>query len=181
MHTVLEGTTKSGEPYIIRYPEASDTLSVWEYVNRLSKERTFVRFQGEVVSLESEEKFVTDILEKIQKHLNVTLFLLVGGNVQGISSIQMQSKTESHVGILGISIDKSIRGQGLGKILMQAVISEASTHLNGLRLITLKLKAANTTALSLYKKLGFKKYGRLPCGTQHRGQYMDEILMFKKL
>lgn len=181
MHTVLEGTTQNGAAYTIRYPEASDAHSVWEYVNRLSKERTFVRFQGEVVSLESEEKFVADIVEKIQKHLNVTLFLTVGGNVQGISSIEMQTKTESHVGILGISIDKSIRGQGLGKILMQTVISEACVHLNGLRIITLKLKAANTTALSLYKKLGFKKYGRLPCGTQHREQFMDEILMFKKV
>ena len=55
---VEEGESKKGMVFTIRYPKSDDAVSVWEYINRLSKERTYIRFQGEEISLEKEGKYI---------------------------------------------------------------------------------------------------------------------------
>lgn len=55
---VFEGQTKDGGKYIIRYPQAGDASAMTKYINALSKEKTFIRFQGEKVTLESEKKYL---------------------------------------------------------------------------------------------------------------------------
>lgn len=179
MPIVKEGRTKDERPYVIRYPQSDDVQGVWEYINKLSKERTYVRFQGEDIPIEQEERFIAEEMKKIAELKGVLLFLIVDQKVHGICGIRLHDKTESHVGTLGISIDESVRGQGLGEILMQEAVAEAARKLPGIRMIELKVKAPNRVALALYKKLGFMEYGKLPEGTQHRGKFVDEIFMYK--
>ena len=47
-----QGKTSKGKELIIRYPNKDDAQLMREYINTLSEERTFIRFQGEKVSLE---------------------------------------------------------------------------------------------------------------------------------
>lgn len=178
MGVVKEGSAKDGTTYVIRTPEMGDVESVWKYINRLSKEKTFVRFQGEEIPIEKEEEFIKKCMQAAQDGKGVTLFLIVGGEVQGISGVEMQERTESHVGVLGLSVDASVRGRGLGEILMRAVMEE-SKKLKGLTIITLKVKAPNDIAIALYTKLGFIEYGHLPLGTQYRDVFVDEVMMYK--
>jgi RimJ/RimL family protein N-acetyltransferase len=178
MDVVQEGTAKDGTEFLIRYPETGDVESVWKYINRLSKERTFIRFQGEEIPIEKEEEYIAKRMREIQEGKDVTLFLVVDGEVQGISGIEMQDRTESHIGVFGLSIDASVRGKGLGETLMRAVMEE-SKKLKGLKIITLKVKAPNEVAIALYTKLGFVEHGRLPLGTQHQGAFIDEAMMYK--
>ncbi len=178
MHIVSEGVTAKGLHYVIRYPEMDDVRSAWEYINRLSKERTFVRFQGEEVSMEDEERFITHKRTAIREQRGVTLFLVVNDAVMGISSVDLNDKTENHVAVFGISIDASVRGHGLGEVLMRATMAEAETNLADLKIITLRMKAPNAAARSLYEKVGFTEYGLLPQGTQHAGAYVDDVLMY---
>lgn len=180
MSNIQEGTTKDGRSYIIRHPEIGDIESAWKYINRLSQERTFVSFQGEDISLEDEEKFVKSKIKDIQQHEGMALFLVVDGAVQGICSIECKPRSESHVGTLGLSLDISVRGEGLGRKLMESVIEEART-VTGLRVIVLTIKSPNTIAYSLYKKLGFEEFGILPGGTKHQDAFVDEIYMYKNI
>ena len=60
MKIVYQGKTKTGKEILIRYPQKGDELKLWEYINKLSKEKTFVRLQGEEVSKEDEAKYLND-------------------------------------------------------------------------------------------------------------------------
>jgi ribosomal-protein-alanine N-acetyltransferase len=68
-------------------------------------------------------------------------------------------------GIISFAVDKAYRGLGLGKRLLQTVITH---HRNiGIRRLTLQVRVSNTPAISLYKICGFTIVG------QHRGYYED--------
>jgi hypothetical protein len=49
---MYEWQTKQGKPYVIRHPQEGDARALCSYVNALSKERTFIGYQGEQISEE---------------------------------------------------------------------------------------------------------------------------------
>jgi|WetSurMetagenome_2_1015567.scaffolds.fasta_scaffold00353_22 ribosomal protein S18 acetylase RimI-like enzyme len=178
---VFEGLSKKGNKIIIGYPMKNDAQIFCDYINALSKEKTFVRFQGEEIKLEDETKYLNTQLERIIKRQTVELLAFCNNVLIGISSIDMKDKTESHEGVLGISIAKEYRGEGIGKIFMQLIIKEAEKNMPQLRIITLGVFGNNPLAISMYEKLGFKEYGRLPKGSLHKNNYVDHIYMYKNV
>lgn len=164
---------------VIRYPIKEDAKLMWEYINALSKEQTFISFQGEEVLLEEEEKYLKSQLERISKNLSVLLLVVCEGKVIGISGIDMKVRTEKHIGVFGISIAKEFRGEGIGSKLMQLVTSEAEKNIPQLEIITLGCFANNELARQMYQKFGFLEYGNLPKGIKLEKGYVDHIYMYK--
>jgi RimJ/RimL family protein N-acetyltransferase len=178
---VFEGLSKKGNKIVICYPTKDDAQIFCDYINALSKEKTFIRFQGEEISLKDEGKYLKDKLEKIAKKEAVELFVFFDNKLIGISEINMKDKTESHEGVLGISIAKEYREEGIGKIFMQTILQEAEKNIPQLRIITLGVFGNNPLAINMYKKFGFREYGKLPGGSLHRGKYIDHIHMYKNV
>lgn len=178
---VFQGKTSSGKDIIIRYPQEYDAQAMCDYINTLSKEQTFIRFQGEQISIEDETKYLNDQVQKIKDKKTVQLFVICNNQIVGIAGIDLKDKTESHEGVFGISLAKEFRGYGLGKELMKLTLEEAERNLPELRLVTLALLETNTLAQEIYRKFGFQEYGRLPGGSRHKGQYVDDIYMYKKI
>jgi RimJ/RimL family protein N-acetyltransferase len=178
---VFEGLSSKGNKIIIRYPVKGDVEQMRDYINSLSKEQTFIRFQGEQVTLGHETKYLNRQLKRIVKKTTVELFVFCNNKLIGISSIDMKDKTESHEGVFGISIANEYRGEGIGKIFMKMVLEEAERHMPQLRIITLGIFGGNVIAKSMYEKFGFKEYGRLPKGVLHKGKYVDHIYMYKNI
>ncbi len=166
---------------IIRYPARYDAQALCDYINTLSKEQTYIRFQGEQITLEDEAKYLDGQLDKIAKKQAVQLLVFSNNQLIGIAGIDMKDKTESHEGVFGISLAKDYRGEGIGKILMRLVLEEAESNLPQLRIITLGVFSNNSLAMEMYKKFGFKEYGRLPKGVLHRGEYVDHVYMYKSI
>ncbi len=164
---------------VFRYPTKKDLRAMWEYINTLSQERTFIRFQGENISLEEEEKYLNSLLEKIAKKQAVQLLAVCGGEIVGISDVVMKDKTEKHLGIFGITIAKNTRGQGIGTRLMEMIIDEARRNLPQLEILVLDVFANNDLAKSMYKKFGFVEYGLLLNGIKLENGYADDVLMYK--
>lgn len=181
MKIVYQGKTKTGKEIIVRYPQIGDEKEMWRYINELSKEKTFVRFQGEEISLEEETKYVRDQLGLIEKRQSVKLLIFSGNILIGITEVNMRDKTEKHVGILGISIAKDFRGEGLGKLLMELILKEAEKELPNLKIVTLEVYSTNDIAKNLYEQFGFVKYGILPNGIIRGGSFEDAILMYKNI
>ena len=179
---VFEGKTKKGITYTVRYPKLSDADALRKYINQVSRERTFISFQGEQLTLKEEKQFLKDSLRKIKNREAVVLLIdIEGKTIGGVCGLTMRARTFEHVGELGLSVSKSFRGQGLGKLLIQSVIAEARKRISKLRIIMLRCYANNTVALSLYRRVGFKKYGTLPKGIRYKGRYIDEIEMYLNL
>jgi len=90
------------------------------------------------------------------------------GKMLGSSGIKQNMFRKQHIGTFGISLVKSARGKGLGKLLMQKVIDMAIKELK-INKVILTCFADNLTALKLYTKMGFVKYGHLPKAILYQG------------
>jgi len=90
-------------------------------------------------------------------------------------------KRSLHVGILGISVEKEFRGEGVGYELGKTIIEEAKKKIPGLKMVVLDVFSINSNAQNLYKKLGFQKAGCLPKSILYRGQYIDDIKMYLEI
>lgn len=171
-----------GEDHIfIRHMEETDGTIMWKYINELSQEKTFVSFQGEEITIEEEEKHVADVLRKIQDHKIVKLLLFVNEELSGICEVGLMGRVHSHVGGLGLSLSKKVRGRGLGRLLIETTIKEATEKLTGLHMIELTVFATNHVAQKLYESCGFKEAGRVSEKIKHNGEFVDEIIMIKKV
>lgn len=174
---IYEGKTSDGTPYLIRYPEENDLQQIWQYINDLSKEKTFINYQGENISLEEERKWLSDAIKKNEENSSLHLFAESSGKIISSSGIEMQGRAQKHLGYIGLSVAKEFKGKGIGKKVMEVIISEGKKNLKELKIIYLDVFGNNPIAINLYKDLGFKEYGKLPGGLLYRGEPADEILM----
>src|SRR3972149_4315998 len=178
---IYQGKTKTGKKIVVRYPEMGDLEEMLVFINNLSDEKTFVRYQGEHETVESEKKYLEGRLEAIKDKKAVHLLVFCKNKLIGASDIHMMDKTEKHIGVLGISIAKNFRGEGVGKILMNLVEEEAKKKLPDLKMITLGVNSPNTVARDMYKKIGFVEYGILPNGISRGEKFENAVLMYKNI
>ena len=88
--------------------------------------------------------------------------------------------TGAHVRqIQGLAVDPLDRGNGLGRALLETACEEARRQ--GAIRITLRVLSTNKVARNLYAKAGFQIEGVLPDEFFIEGQYVDDILMGRKL
>ncbi|MBB3155606.1 ribosomal protein S18 acetylase RimI-like enzyme [Paenibacillus endophyticus] len=100
------------------------------------------------------------------------------GSLVGIVSfVRENSQKTAHKGnVYGMYVAPEQRGQGLGKLLMNELISRAS-DCEGLEHINLTVISGNDYAKKLYQSLGFKVYGLENNALKYNGEYFDECLM----
>jgi RimJ/RimL family protein N-acetyltransferase len=178
---IYSGSSSKGREYIIRYVEAGDVAELHRFINEISAERTFISFQGEEISMEEEEKYVTSQLEKIAQQKAVQLVVQSEGKIVGNADVIPQIRAENHIGIFGIIIHKDYRGEGIGKKLMELVLLEVEKNVPDIKMIKLGVLANNPLAQNMYAKFGFQECGRLPKGFRYRDTYVDHIFMYKEV
>ncbi len=178
---VHQGKTKKGKDIIIRHLEKDDLNELWRYINEISQEKTYIRFQGEETTLQEEKKYVESFLKKVENVEGVKLLVFHDNKLVGVADIYLQEKTSHHVGTFGITIAKDYRGEGIGKLLMNLTIEEGKKLMPNLKIIQLAVFSNNGIACSMYERLGFTRFGMLPKGTLHKGQYVDHIYMYKNV
>lgn len=178
---LFKGVTKNGRRYLVCYPEITDVSRTRIYMNKLSKEQTYVKYQGEEISLKQEDEYLKEYFRRAKKDLSVQLLVLSDEDVIGIATFDLDEGASSHEGVLEISVLSEYRGEGIGSLLLDLIIFEAQKKLPKLEIITLSVFAENSLAYGLYKKKGFKEFGRLPEGLFYKNKYQDKIYMFKNL
>lgn len=80
----------------------------------------------------------------------------------------------SHVGVLGVLVDRAYRGQGLGEALLVRALELARGRFE---IVRLTVFSVNTRAKRLYERLGFRTTGRLDREVKRNGRYLDEEMM----
>jgi RimJ/RimL family protein N-acetyltransferase len=178
---VFVGKSKQGKNITLRYIEDADAGILCQYINALSQERTFIHFQGEQITLEEETAYIKEQVERMKHHRTVQLVALCENTIMGVAGLDMKDSAENHVGEFGISIAQGYRGEGIGTLLMDAVLKEAEENIPELQIVVLDVFSNNTTAIAMYEKFGFVTYGRLPNGMQHSGVFVDTIKMYRNV
>jgi ribosomal protein S18 acetylase RimI-like enzyme len=78
--------------------------------------------------------------------------------------------------IWGVYLAGELRGKGIGRRMMEAIIHRATT-LEGLEQIMISVAASQAPAISLYRSLGFVPFGTEPNALKVNGRHIDEIYM----
>jgi ribosomal protein S18 acetylase RimI-like enzyme len=81
--------------------------------------------------------------------------------------------------IQGFVVSARARGRGVGRALIRAVTEEARRR--GARRLTLRVLGHNTPARRLYESEGFAVEGVLPEEFLLAGEYVDDVLMGRRL
>ncbi len=178
---VYQGATRKGTPIVIRYPKLSDAPAFLRYINALSSERTFILSQGHKFSIQEEKKWLGDAIQNVKKKRTVMLSAFADKELIANAAIDQESDAINLQGSFHIAVAKKFRGEGIGKLLMKLALEEAGRNLKGLKIVTLNVFANNPAAMNLYKKFGFKKFGSLPKSVLHRGKYIDNDYMYKRV
>jgi RimJ/RimL family protein N-acetyltransferase len=96
-----------------------------------------------------------------------------GGRIVGLVNVEA---TRHGFGELGILLDESWRGRGVGSALMRAAVDWSRSR--GLHKLCLEVFPTNTAAIALYRKNGFVEEGtRLKQYRRANGELWDATMM----
>jgi len=100
----------------------------------------------------------------------------------GIVSFERDSraKLRHKALIFRMFVHPGTAGQGVGKALLQSVISSAEA-IGDLRHVYLTVLASNERAIHLYSSFGFREFARELGGVRIGDQYVDELQMARRL
>ena len=178
---IKTAVTKKGKTVTFAYPKWEDLDQMLEFINSVSKENTFIGFSGEIVTKPEESKYLASLFPLIEANNAVVVHAFIDGQLAGRCDVLRNlalKEREKHIGTLGLILHKDYRGEGLGEQLLKTTIEEAKSALSGLRIIELSVFGNNHVAQSLYKKVGFKEWGKLPGGLLYKGEYIDHVSMY---
>ena len=173
-------TLKNGKTAVFRSPRREDAAELLAYLRRTAEETDFLlRYPEEItMTVEQEETFI----ERINQSENSYMILcLVDGKHAGNCSMQFYDKRKvRHRGEVAIALTREFWGMGIGTAMFEEMISLARAR--GASQLELGMVDGNERGLALYRKMGFREYGRLPNAfCQKDGTMCDEILMVKEL
>lgn len=172
---------KNGKKYILKSPQIGDAEKLIHYLKQSAEETEHgISYPEELnFTIKEEEDFVAKFLED---DTSIMISVFEGETLVGNASLTcvLDKKKTRHRATFGIAILKSAWGQGLGYKVMSELITFSKKA--GYEQIELETVTTNTSAVSLYKKLGFIVYGERPQAFKLKnGNYSDELLMVLSL
>lgn len=142
-----------------------------EAVDRVARERRYLAFL-EALPIEKSAAFVRENIAQGNPHV----VALAGGEVVGWCDIcPIPRPVYAHGGVLGMGIVEEHRGKGIGEALMRAALAEARRR--GLTRVELTVRADNTRAIALYRRIGFVDEGVKRKAIRVDGRYVDVVCM----
>jgi len=109
---MLEGTlvfkgNHNGIDIVIRHVRRDDVERLLTFINVISKEQTYILFQGEQMSLEEESRYVEDFIKKAENNKAVKLLIFHNDEFIGLADVTMKERAESHMVYLESLLPKS--------------------------------------------------------------------------
>lgn len=145
-----------------------------DFINSLVRENAKILINKKQ-TLAEERSWLKDSL-KGRSSKRVNLIAEHKGKIVGSARVESGRWRKSHVGEFGITVRNGYRGVGLGKYLASETIRLAKKDL-GVKIIRLSVYSSNKPAISLYKKLGFKKVAEIPRQIRYKGKLISELIM----
>lgn len=98
------------------------------------------------------------------------------GRVIGHAALHLHSGRRKHTGEIGMGVDESYQGMGVGSKLLEALLDLADNWYNVSR-VELHVYADNAAAIHLYEKFGFQREGLHREYAFREGQFVDAVSM----
>lgn len=160
-----------------RPEDAAELLEFTKIIGAQSDNLTYGA-EGVGASVEQEADFLKGLYDS-QKE--IFLVAKTDGKIVGTANFAASQKPRlSHRGEIGISVERSMWGQGIASMLMQQLIDFAKNQAK-VELISLEVRSDNAAAIHLYEKFGFQKYGTFPGFLKINGKWIDADCMVLSL
>ena len=113
---------------------------------------------------------------------NFVLGVLVNGKLLGTAGFARESQPKMrHKGrVWGVYLNADLRGQGVGRKLMKAVLDRAA-KIEGVEQILISVATTQAAAVTLYRSLGFATWGKESGALKVGDRYIDEEYMVLQL
>lgn len=152
----------------------------WEEYKNLRLEA--LRAEPTVFSASFEEKEKIPDLEWQKDLGGIIYFAQVNEKLVGMAGEYRETgKKSSHIAVIfGIYLNKDFRGKGIGRKLLQTLLNELENQEDIVKL-NLDVNTTQTSAVELYKSLGFEIVGELKKEYLVDGKFYDVYEMEKYL
>jgi RimJ/RimL family protein N-acetyltransferase len=169
--------SKSNFPVAVRSATIADAADILELSTDVVGEEIYqLRSASEFkMTIEAEQKW-------IESHRTNPNHLILVAEVElkivGLLDFSNGHRNRiAHTGEFGMSVAKSFRDQGLGSLLLEALIEWTKKN-STIEKIGLSVHSNNQRAVSLYKKMGFEMEGIRKRDLKYgEGQYVDTVVM----
>ncbi len=160
---------------VIRPAKRGDAKAVLKYLNQVGGETDNLLFGKEGVTFTEQQEEA--LIDEINSSPNGRMFIAhLDGQVIGIASIRgARPKRIAHQAEIGLSVLKDYWGMGIGRGLMDELITFARSV--GTEIITLEVRTDNDRAITLYERYGFEKFGTYRRFFKIDGHYYDAYYM----
>ncbi len=171
---------KDGRYALVKFAAPEDSAQVLELLKTVSGETDFLLRTPEEWGDDAagEETFLKSVLESTDQ---LMLNCWVEGALVGNASLtRLGPRKVRHRASVAIALRKSHWGLGLGKVLMEVMISQAKAM--GVEILELDHIQSNIRARALYEKLGFHQVAVIPDAyRQPDGTSRASVMMMKYL
>jgi RimJ/RimL family protein N-acetyltransferase len=162
---------------VIREILASDAAAFLALNKELDRETAYMLYEENerAITLEQQKKMITTFL----KMPNSTILVAEqdGQLVGHLSVIGGSVNRKKHSAYLAVGVLRSYGNQGIGTSLFEEMENWAARI--GIKRVELTVMTHNETAISLYKKMGFKIEGKKICSLVVDGKSVDEYYLGK--
>lgn len=155
---------------IIRKAELRDAANIVKAEQKIAQEPGFFCSQPSELSEQN-------VKNTIESSNGIYFVAECNGSIAGhafLEIIPLQSL--KHIAQLNIAVHKGFQNRGIGTQLMDRIIEWAKES-ESIEKIELNVRASNTQAIVLYKKMGFLEEGCLKRHVKTSNGYIDDILM----
>jgi len=164
-------SSESNSNIEIIYPSDKYFSSFHAALSKVASERIYIEMV-EAPPLENVIVFQKDLISKNAP----AYYAIQGDQVMGWCDVFPRSNPrQSHRGALGMGLLPEFRGQGIGSMLLKAVLEHAKIF--GLEKVELSVYTTNEAAIALYKKFGFEQEGLIKKYRKLDGRYFDCLVM----
>lgn len=166
-------TLKNGQTVLIRNAEELDAAALAAFFHTCGSETDFLSFGAEDCPFDEERAH--QMICGATGNSALYLALLDGEIVAELSLTVPPRKRFSHKLELGIAVSRRVWRQGLGQRLMELSVQHGNTC--GSDSIFLTVSVDNEAGIALYRRFGFREYGRYERQALINGVYSDALLM----
>lgn len=147
----------------IRHARIEDALWIAKAQREIANEPGFFCSQPFEITDQNVEKTISEISTK---NNGVYLVAEYEGSIVGHAFLEpLHPQSLHHVAELNIVVHLGWQGKGIGTQLLERLIEWVKSS-GTIEKIELNVRASNTKAISLYKKMGFREEGRLKIGSK---------------
>jgi len=171
--------TKDNRDIVIRSAVKEDAAGILDLAKSVIGEEIYQLTSSAEFKLTLEDE-IKWIESHIDRPFHIILVAILDTKIVGLINFSNGHKQRiAHTGEFGMSVDKSVRGLGIGALLLQSLIDWAKST-DQIEKINLSVHANNDHAQALYKKLGFVTEGVRKNDIKYGpSNYVDTVIMGK--